>query len=401
MKKQLYGVVSIWVSILCLSLYWNVQSLKSNQDKLTFKTANALFELMVTARLWNSSHNGVYVQVTDQTQPNPYLEDSQRDLECNGLLLTKINPAFMTRQISELTHKDLNTRFHVAGLNPLNPQNQPDVWEKEALESFSSSDISEKGEFLNKNGVVSYAFMKGLRAEKSCLECHKNKSYKLNDIIGGIRINLLNPSKANLLPVILLHIVFGCVGVFLILFFGLKLIKAYKTIQHQAIFDALTGIPNRRCFNDRFLMEARRASRLGSNLSIIMADIDHFKNFNDAYGHDRGDLVLTRVAKSIDATLKRPVDFCARYGGEEFIIILPDTDPAGAIHIAGLILEQVRGLDIEHKHSDADDKVTISLGVASQKNVPLNYEDIIKNADIALYLAKSNGRNRFEVSGTN
>ncbi len=146
-------------------------------------------------------------------------------------------------------------------------------------------------------------------------------------------------------------------------------------------------------------MEARRASRLGSNLSIIMADIDNFKKFNDTYGHDTGDVVLTKVAKSIRDTLKRPVDFCARYGGEEFIIILPDTDPAGAAHVAGQILEQVRSLNIEHKHSDADDKVTIRLGIASQKNVPFNYEDIITNADKALYLAKLNGRNRFEVSG--
>ncbi len=104
MKKKLFSVVAIWTCILCLSLYWNIQSLKTNQNTLTFKTAKSLFDQMVTTRLWNSNHNGVYVTVDEQqTRPNPYLEDPQRDLQCDGVLLTNINPAFMTRQISELT----------------------------------------------------------------------------------------------------------------------------------------------------------------------------------------------------------------------------------------------------------------------------------------------------------
>lgn len=397
MKKNVYIVALLWTCLLAVSLFWNIRSVQSNQDRLTLQTARTLFDLMVTTRQWNAGHNGVYVPVTDQTQPNIYLKDPKRDLICEGLSLTKINPAFMTRQISEMTGKKLGFKFHLTGTEPVNPANKADAWESEALKAFETTHIIEKGVSTTQYGQPQFVYMKGLKAQKWCLPCHTNKPYKENDILGGIRINLDNPPKADIAPVLTWHLVIGGTGFFLILIYGFKLVGAYETIKHEAVFDVLTGIPNRRSFNERFLAEARRAVRLKSPLSVIMADIDHFKNFNDAYGHAKGDDVLSVVAKTIHSTLKRPVDFCARYGGEEFILILPDTDEKGAIHIAGLILNKIRKLNIEHEHSDATDRVTLSLGIASQTQVPINYEDIIKKADKALYQAKSNGRNRFEV----
>jgi len=241
--------------------------------------------------------------------------------------------------------------------------------------------------------------MKGLKAENSCLACHTEKGYKSNDVIGGISIKILNPQKADLFPIILGHVIIGTIGFLIVLISGLKLINAYHTIHHQAIFDALTDIPNRRYLNDRLSMEVKRSQRLGSPISIIMADIDNFKAYNDFYGHNKGDNVLVLVAGAIKNTLKRPVDFCARFGGEEFIIILPETDKKGAVHIAAKLIEQVQAMNIGHERSSVLNIVTVSLGVATETQVKSNYEDIIKKADKALYQAKANGKNRYEIFG--
>ncbi len=397
MKVKLIVVLLTWVIILCISFFWNVQSINSNQEALTLRTAKTLFNQMVVTRRWNSSHNGVYVKVTDTIKPNPYLKDPQRDLACGGILLTKINPAFMTRQLSDLTSEKLGVQFHVSGLNPLRPENGPDDWEKAALTKFSKGNVIEQGQMVSNDKHRYYMYMKGLRAEKSCLQCHSEKGYKTNDIIGGISIKIFNPQKAKIMPIILRHLIIGILGFLIILISGLKLINAYKTIHHQAIFDALTNIPNRRYFNDRVLIEIKQAKRLKTPISFIMADIDNFKNYNDFYGHAKGDEVLIQVAHTIQTTLKRPVDFCARFGGEEFIIVLPDTDEQGAVHIASQMISNVEKLRVKHEHSKNQDVVTISLGIASEPIVETDHETIMKKADTALYQAKANGKNQYAV----
>ena len=129
-----------------------------------------------------------------------------------------------------------------------------------------------------------------------------------------------------------------------------------------------------------------------------MIDIDHFKSYNDTYGHERGDECLKKVARAIQKTLKRPSDFCARYGGEEFIIVLPDTTQEGAMFIAEAIRTAVKNLGIQHEKSSPAGIVSISLGVATaDNNLSVSYEDLIRQSDKALYLAKEKGRNRVEV----
>ncbi|MBU1344996.1 MAG: diguanylate cyclase [Proteobacteria bacterium] len=397
MRKKLSGVILVWIFISSVSLYWSLTTAKSNQDALIRQTAGTLFDLMVVTRRWNSFHNGVYVNVTDQTKPNIYLKDLKRDINCDGIFLTKINPAFMTRQISELTNKKLGIQFHVAGLNPLRPENKPDDWEQKALESFSKNELDEVGERFTTDRGSYFRYMKGLKAKKSCLACHTEKGYALNDIIGGISIKILDPQKTNIFPLVLGHLIIGSIGFIIILVSGLKLIKAYETIHHQAVFDALTNIPNRRYFNDRIVMEVKQTQRQGTPIAILMADIDNFKKYNDFYGHHRGDNVLVLVANAIKSTLKRPVDFCARYGGEEFIIVLPDTDEKGAVHIAKQLINRIQAMKIGHERSDVMNVVTISLGIACETKITSDDKALIKKADKALYQAKSNGKNQYAV----
>ncbi len=163
--------------------------------------------------------------------------------------------------------------------------------------------------------------------------------------------------------------------------------------------DELTGVPNRRSFENYLEQEWRRAIRYGVSLSLILVDIDFFKAYNDTYGHQSGDQCLKQVATVLNDTLHRPADFMARYGGEEFVIILPNTDINGGEFIAEKLREGVEALGIIHSSSLAGEHVTISLGVAtaipSQDSSP---SELVTAADQALYLAKQEGRNRVESS---
>jgi len=159
--------------------------------------------------------------------------------------------------------------------------------------------------------------------------------------------------------------------------------------------DGLTGVANRRHFDDALAREWRRSAREKDPLSLIMIDIDLFKAYNDAYGHQKGDECLKQVAQSIRSELKRPGDLAARYGGEEFVVILPDTDMEGAVAVAEKIQNSVEGLRIPHQASDVSDHVTVSQGVATAIADPTDTpEALVKAADQALYQAKKAGRNQ-------
>lgn len=160
--------------------------------------------------------------------------------------------------------------------------------------------------------------------------------------------------------------------------------------------DALTSISNRGHFDVTFSSEWERYKRGLSPLAIILIDIDFFKPYNDNYGHQKGDQVLTQVAMSLRNAIHRSTtDFIARYGGEEFVVILPGTDINGAQSVAENLHTAVRDLNIPHHYSSVSDIVTISMGLASTQNCSVSSsEDLLLHADLALYRAKGDGRNR-------
>ncbi len=164
--------------------------------------------------------------------------------------------------------------------------------------------------------------------------------------------------------------------------------------------DALTGVANRRRLEEVLDSEWRRATRAGSPLALVVADIDHFKDFNDAYGHQRGDECLCSVARILSETLSRAGDFIARYGGEEFVAVLAGADLPAAVAVAEEMRRRVEALGMPHEFADGRGLVTISLGVAAV--VPGGRgtaEELFRDADGALYSAKQRGRNRVEAAG--
>ena len=159
--------------------------------------------------------------------------------------------------------------------------------------------------------------------------------------------------------------------------------------------DGLTGVANRRSFDEVLFREWQRCAREQVPLSLLMIDIDFFKRYNDALGHLEGDSCLKRVAQSIKSAFKRPADFLARYGGEEFAALLPDTDENGARLVAEAIRTNLRKLALAHPDSDAGELVTVSLGMSTV--LPLAGSDpsqLVADSDTALYKAKAQGRDR-------
>ena len=166
-------------------------------------------------------------------------------------------------------------------------------------------------------------------------------------------------------------------------------------LQRLAAMDGLTQVANRRCFNEYWLQQWTLLQEEKQPLSLILMDVDYFKNYNDHYGHLAGDECLRQVAQSLSKLLMRPQDLVARYGGEEFVVILPHTPIEGAKKVAEGILSIIYDLNLVHVESQVSDRITLSIGVACVvPNVDFSWEVPISLADKALYQAKQEGRNR-------
>jgi len=395
-RTLLTAAISVWISLVSFSFIFNYLNARQEQEKVALQAARNLFEHIVITRLWNARHGGVYVPVSKDTPPNPYLKVPMRDIIVNDhLTLTMVNPAYMTRQISEIARKTRGIQFHITSLKPLRPANKPTPLEKRILTNFEKG-ATEEGLFIrDKFGRNSYFYMAPLLTRKACLQCHAQQGYKEGDIRGGISVIIPYVMNIPYIPLLVGHgliLVFGLIG---IITTGSKLKRAYETARKHAVFDALTGIPNHRSFAESILKEFRRCKRNLTPLSVIMSDVDNFKAYNDTYGHARGDQCLKKVARAIENSLKRPGDFCARYGGEEFVVLLPETDLEGAVHIAETIRHNVKALRIPHEKSEPLKIVTLSLGVATLKESDtITHNELIEQADQALYQAKKQGRNR-------
>jgi diguanylate cyclase (GGDEF)-like protein len=175
-------------------------------------------------------------------------------------------------------------------------------------------------------------------------------------------------------------------------------IELKESLKNMAIRDALTGLYNRRFLDEVLARELARADRLRSPLSVIMIDIDHFKKFNDTYGHAAGDEVLKQVCAYLSDSLRQTEIVC-RYGGEELVILLPDCDAGGAVEIAEKLRNGIRSLAVVHHGQDLP-RVTASLGVTAYPEVTTSKADVVAAADQALYEAKRNGRDQTRLHTT-
>ena len=179
---------------------------------------------------------------------------------------------------------------------------------------------------------------------------------------------------------------------------GAELVRLNRKLDKIAHEDALTGMPNRRSFDEVAEKEFDRAMRDRQPFSVLLLDVDYFKRYNDTYGHAAGDKCLQAIARALQEALMRPADMGARYGGEEFVVLLPNTHARGAAKVAERILRWVDNLQIPHESSAVAAHVTVSIGVNTL--APLGHntlKEAVKQADEALYAAKGGGRHCFRI----
>ncbi len=394
--KRNFALLGIgWVLVVLFSWRWEYNNAVANEARSMLEISRVFFRQILLTREWNARHGGVYVFRDATTPSNPYLDVKLRDIVLDdNRTLTLVNPAYMTRQISEITKEYNGVRMHITSLNPIRPANAPTPWERETLNAFESG-LKERGEFFEQG----YRYMAPLQVQESCLKCHGKQGYRIGDIRGGISISIPYDRKSPSLGGG--HFLIAVSGLLLIFLVGRQLRQAYLKLETQSKIDVLTGVTNRRYFMARLKEEHRRTLRAQQPLALIMVDIDYFKAYNDLYGHVEGDRCLKAVAHCMQQTLKRTGDCIARYGGEEFVIMLPNTPLHNAEHFAQELRSAVEALQIPHGASRCADVVTGSFGVAVASAEGGSYETLIRQADEALYKAKKRGRNRVERAGGN
>ncbi len=190
-----YRVLVFSVYVFCGVLFGalllrELQQIDANTAALARERGSVLFRLIELTRDWNAMHGGVYAPVTEATQPNPYLKHPRRDVVTqDGVAMTMINPAYMTRQIAEIAERAEDVRFHITSLNPIRPENRADPWETAALESFEQG-IKERTELVDATPAPVHRFMAPLLVKQACLKCHAEQGYKLGQVRGGISVTM-------------------------------------------------------------------------------------------------------------------------------------------------------------------------------------------------------------------
>ncbi len=402
-------IVLILVTFLIgFSLYWNITNL--NQEKINLATAEAksFWNKDAALRRWASRHGGVYVKPDSRTPPNPFLAHlPHRDvITTDGTKLTLMNGAYIMSQMTREFDKTYGIKGSLTGKVQLNPANKPDEWEFNALTLFENG-TTEVIEETMMQGQPFLRFMKPMFMTEGCVKCHGFLGFKDGDLRGGVSVSIpLNPYFSAAAETVrgmwVTHLTIWLLAFFFIILFThfarsrqRERIKLLKKLEHDAVHDSLTNLPNRLLFTDRLEHAVNRSAREPDyKFAVCFLDLDRFKNINDSYGHQVGDSLLIKVADRLSHVL-RPADSVARIGGDEFTFLLDDIDGLReAVFIAERILES---LNSPFATEVGDIFVNASMGICLSNNIHSSAEDMLRNSDIALYRAKESGRGRVDI----
>jgi len=392
-------VVSVGVAATYLFRYLTVNELLIQTVR---HEAESFAQLIILTRHWNAEYGGVYVEKKPGIDSNPYLMalGINPDIRtADGRVLTLRNPAIMTREISELARRDNIVEFHMISLKSLNPENRPDEFERRSLERFEQGDRDIwRIEHYGERPIFRYILP--LVTEKPCLQCHAQQGYQLGEVRGGVSIiipatELMSQMRTNRTQIIIDAVITIGILLAILYFFAWKLVarldEAQKRLKHLAVTDELTGLKNRRYIMERLESEYQRAVRMETPLSLVLIDIDHFKNVNDTHGHAFGDVVLKAVSREMRESL-RTYDLLGRIGGEEFLIASPGSTRDEATALAERIRNRIREKQISGGAITIS--VTVSAGVTALVGQDEKTDTLLARVDEALYRAKEDGRNR-------
>ncbi len=213
---QVVGALLFWATAVCFSFVWTSWSEKNSLEAANLAAARSFFKQILLTRSWNARHGGVYVQVSQETQPSPYLEVKNREISGpSGEIYTLVNPAFMTRQISAIANEADGVQFHITSMLPLNPDNQAFSWEKDMLVAFQQG---AKERFELTEGGDLFRYMAPLVVAETCLSCHASQGYKIGDIRGAVSVSMPVGNKGHFRIFIITHLAALMIGVGAIVF---------------------------------------------------------------------------------------------------------------------------------------------------------------------------------------
>ena len=404
-RNQTIIAMALWVIVVGLSYYWNIHNERGQIVALAEVDAKTNLKRDLAFREWSTSHGGIYLRVDGKTRPSPFLADvPERDVPTpSGGMLTLQNPAATLRELKEKQIELYGEPARITGFKVLNPINAPDDWEKKAL-GIVDKTRQDYSEVVTINGKPYLRRMQPMFMEEGCLKCHAWTGIKVGGLRGATDIAIpldvyqavVQKTERTLAKT---HGGILLVGLAVIgLVSRRSRLRAKEIIQYQenleqlARHDSLTGLLNRRYFFDLAEQELARALRHDRPLSLLMIDIDLFKQVNDTYGHAVGDKTLQKLSQ-IFSEIVREIDIVCRMGGEEFAILLPETGKEEAIEVAERLRLSVEKTEIPMEHG-LPLHFTISIGVASLKKQSDNIDTLLSRADNALYEAKRTGRNR-------
>jgi len=402
LKKYLLLLAVIWTAGIFASLGGNLYQLRQSILVIAQTTAEISYNKDLIYRRWVSKHGGVYVPISELTPANPYLKVPNRDITTpQGLSLTLVNPAYMTRQVNEMAMEMSGFQGHITSLNPLRPENRPDPWEAESLKTFERG-IKETGSIEMTSGKEYFRFMRPFVTEKSCLKCHAIQGYKEGDIRGGISVSIpMEPlraiEKSRIVELTIAHSLLWMIGLIGIgagtrrLWIQTLLReKLEEELLGLSIKDPLTGLHNRRGFLSLVEQQLKISDRNKQGIQLYFADLDGLKWINDTLGHLEGDKALIEAATVFKDTF-RTSDIVARLGGDEYAVLainITENDPE-------LFIERLQFLiDTRNKQENRKYILSISLGCSYyDPENPCSIDELIARADQLMYKQKQNKKN--------
>jgi len=396
-SRYLLTLILIWTAGVITSLGFNIYQLNRSILSVAQTSAQISHDKDVIYRFWVAKQGGVYVPVSEMTPPNPYLKVPKRDVKTSdGLSLTLVNPAYMTRQVNELATETQNFSGHITSLKPIRPENTPDSWERKALELFEVG--TEKiGSIEMLSGKEYFRFMRPFVTEKACLKCHASQGYKEGDIRGGISISIpMDPlriiERSRRIELSLAHGFLWIIGIMGIVISTRRLRaqtlrreKAEEEILVLAITDQLTGLHNRRGFLNLAEQQLKISDRTKKGFLFFFADLDGMKWINDTLGHTEGDNALIEAAAVFKETF-RASDIIARMGGDEFSILAINMAEENADIYMARLQDQI---DKYNNKENRRYSISISVGYSFyDPGKPCSIDELMVEADERMYEQK-------------
>lgn len=416
-------LVTLWLVLTSASYYWN-QIIISQSTEKTIQAKGLSGKRMVDILLrWTTQHQQIYVPISEHNPENPYLKTANKNLiREDGKKFTQISVGRMLEQLNE-SFLDPSFSLSLISLKPLNPKNEVKGWQKKVL-TDQLSPTNDFKKIINNQ----FHYFSSFIANDSCFSCHEKSQLEPNNTLGGLVITydiseLIEQEKPLHRQNLMIHIVIFLLmtSVSLLSLNGIRrlvrqlefekvnrdLIIEEKTailkeeiqqhkevrsaLQRYSTHDPLTEIRNRRYLLESLKNELKRYQRYKSDFSLLLIDLDHFRQINDKYGNECGDIVLKAFAESVKESL-RESDTFARYDGEEFAIIATNTKIDSALRFAEKLVSHVNKETVTYKGYDIELSISIGVTAPSLLN-KLSSEQLLTSADDALNTAKVRGRN--------